>query len=84
MSRYRTKDEFQVAVSVPCPCCEAFVEEKTIQERSRYIYGYGWVELTSCEKCFAEALADMKAQAQADEKIKSNRSSIDPEGWDYV
>ena len=80
--RYRTKDDFHVTVSVPCPCCEEFVEEKTIQARSRYIYGFGWCELTSCQPCFDKTLAD--AQAAADEKIKSNRSSIYPEGWDYV
>jgi len=82
--RYKTKDEFVVTVSVPCPCCKVFVEEKTIQERSRYIYGYGWVEQTGCEKCFAEALSE--AQAIADEKTRANRASIftDYEGWDYV
>ena len=82
--RYKTKDEFQVTVSVPCPCCKVFVEEKTIQARSRYIYGYGWCELTSCQPCFDKALDE--AQQKADAKLKATRASIftDYEGWDYV
>jgi len=82
--KYRTKDDFHVTVSVPCPCCKTFVEEKTIQERSRYIYGYGWCELTSCQPCFDRYTAE--AQAIADERTKASRASIftDYEGWDYV
>lgn len=64
--KYRPSYHFQVTVTMPCPCCQTFVNEKEIVERRRYIYGDGWTEITSCEPCFNKAVSE--AQARADEQ----------------
>lgn len=70
MSRYRTKDDFQVTVSVPCPCCGQMADEKTIKARSRYEYGAGWLELTCCDPCW-----DQRRKEHQDKANKANAAS---------
>jgi hypothetical protein len=63
--RYRSKNDFQVTVSELCPKCNTLQSE--VKERRQYVYTQGWVEQTSCQACFDQAL-----KAANDKKVESD------------
>lgn len=59
MTRYRTKDDFQVKTFDLCPACNTLQEG--VKPRREYVYGGGgWVETTWCEACHKAKISDTK------------------------
>lgn len=63
---YRRSTDFTVVVKDLCEVCKTLQAE--VQKRSRYVYGYGYVDQTGCQACFDAAVKEAELEAKENTK----------------
>ena len=75
-SQIRHSYEFVVTKTVACSHCNELKPEKDVGDKSRYIYGSGWIKrFAICDECFNK-LADIERA-----RVKGSDESFYGEGF---